>query len=70
MINELITYLDSKKYQVLTLLTAGAGNVNFSKQKKDLPYGVGLEGDCKGNTYTYDDRNEDCSVLILKICNV
>lgn len=32
------------------------GYCQLSNKKTDYPVGVGLDGDCKGNTYTYDDR--------------
>ncbi len=65
MINELITYLDSK-ISGTNLIDRWGGYCELFKAKKDLPYGVGLEGDCKGNTYTYDDRNEIVAFLSLK----
>jgi hypothetical protein len=35
------------------------------KTDKDIPYGYGKEKDCRGNTYTFDERYETVSYLSL-----
>ena len=35
------------------------------KTDKDIPYGYGKESDCKGNTYTFDERYETVAYLSL-----
>jgi hypothetical protein len=35
------------------------------KTDKDIPYGYGKEKDCKGNTYTFDERLETVAYLSL-----
>ena len=68
MINELITYLDSK-ISGTNLIDRWGGYCELFKTRKTFLMVSDWKVIAKV-TYTYDDRNESCSVLILKICNV
>lgn len=64
MIKQVITEIN--QIVIDSALVERYGKYCIHKTDKEIPYGIGKEKDCKGNTYTFDERLENVAYLEMQ----